>query len=44
MDSLDEKSDKSSVLDDLKSKKEEVSKQPKKEAKEKATKSKGEEL
>ena len=41
---LDEKSEKGSVLDDLKSKKDEVAKQPKKEAVEKATKSKGEEL
>ena len=41
---LDEKSDKGSVLDDLKSKKDEVAKQPKKEAVEKAAKSKGEEL
>ena len=42
--SLDEKSDKGSVLDELKSKKEEVAKQPKKEVVEKAAKSKGEEL
>ena len=41
---LDEKSEKGSVLDDLKSKKDEVAKQPKKEAVEKATKSKGKEL
>lgn len=39
-----EASEKGSVLDDLKVKKDEVAKQPKKEAPEKATKSKGEEL
>ena len=44
VDSLDEKSEKGSVLDDLKTKKDEVAKQPKKEAAEKTTKSKGEEL
>jgi len=43
-DAIDEKSDKGSVLGDLKAKKDEVAKQPKKEAVEKATKSKGEEL
>lgn len=43
-DALDEKSEKGSLLGDLKAKKDEVAKQPKKEAVEKATKSKGEEL
>ena len=43
-DALEEKSDKASVLGELKAKKDEVAKQPKKEAVEKATKSKGEEL
>ena len=41
---MDDKSEKGSVLDDLKAKKDEVAKQPKKEAVDKATKSKGEEL
>jgi len=43
-DGLDEKTEKSSVLGELKAKKDEVAKQPKKEVVEKATKSKGEEL
>lgn len=41
---IDEKSDKASVLGELKTKKDEVAKQPKKEAVEKAVKAKGEEL
>lgn len=41
---IDEKSDKASVLGELKAKKDEVAKQPKKEAVEKAAKAKGEEL
>ena len=41
---IDEEADKSSVLGELKAKKDEVAKQPKKEAVEKATKAKGEEL
>ena len=41
---IDEKSDKASVLGELKAKKDEVAKQPKKEALEKAAKAKGEEL
>lgn len=44
VDSLDEKSGKGSVLDDLKTKKDEVAKQPKKEVAEKTAKAKGEEL
>ena len=39
-----EKEEKASVLGDLKAKKDEVAKQPKKETVEKATKNKGEEL
>lgn len=41
---IDEKSDKASVLGELKAKKDEVAKQPKKETVEKAAKAKGEEL
>ena len=43
-DSLGEKTEKSSVLDDLKTKKDEVAKQPKKDVVEKAAKAKAEEL
>ena len=42
--SLDEKSEKSSVLGDLKAKKDEVAKQPKKEEIAKSEKAKGEEI